>query len=354
MNKDKIKQDLETILQTVHDHPKKMEVKEEKKKFSFACPVCGDSQKDVSRKRAHILFDKAEPYFYCHHECGAMSIQKFFNHFGVEWKEDIFEFFQAPVAMQTKYSYDPKLMALQEISRLGVPIMDVMRAFSLQNIKEGDEAYEYIAKRDLLHVAHYMAYSPKWKRLIIFNTLTEPDFEKQPSLEGMKIYRSAKVIGFQARDITGQDSTKYLTYSLERIRTECGLDYRVKKGCEDYVKTLANTYYSTHINPHKPMLVVEGPIDALLLPNCMALTGAAKTNWNLDRNPMAQYIFDNDEAGRKKQTEVWTRHSKTTKIFDWVGLCKQIGTDSVKDINDIWSHCKQTEQPMPDLNKYLT
>lgn len=353
MNRDTITQKVEQILISTHDHPKKHIIKDEKKKLTFACPVCGDSEKDMGRKRAHILFDKAEPYFYCHHECGALSLPKFFNQFGVEYKEDVFEFFQGPVTIKSKLSYDPKIMALSEISRLSVHIMDVMRAFGLQNIKPGDEAYQYLESRDLLHVAHYMAYSPKWKRIIIFNTLTEPDFEKQYGPKGERIIRSAKVVGFQARDITGKDSTKYLTYSLERIRTECGLDYKPKRGCDDYIKIMANTYYSTHINPYEPILVVEGPIDALLLPNCMALTGAAKTNWNLNKNANAQYIFDNDEAGKKKATEVWTKWPETTKIFDWIRLCKQIGNDTVKDINDVWSHCKRNGIEMPDLNKFL-
>ena len=116
---------------------------------------------------------------------------------------------------------------------------------------------------------------------------------------------------------------------------------------------MANTYYSTMINPHEPMLVVEGPLDALLLPNCMALTGVTKTNKKLNLNPNAQYIFDNDETGKRKQTELWTDYNQTTKCFDWAGLCKQIETDDVKDINDVWSHCKRNGIEFPDLNKFF-
>ena len=351
--RDKIKSEVEKILQTAHSHPKKMEVKVEKDKFSFACPVCGDSEKDVSRKRAHILFNRSEPYFHCHHECGSMSMHKFYQHFGMQYVDDVFDFFSGPIKVKQKYTYDPKLMALTEISRLSVHIMDVMRAFGLQNIKPDDDAYKYLESRNILHLAHHMAYSPKMKRLIIFNTLAEPDYEQQPGPNGMRLLRSAKVVGFQGRDITGKQDVKYLTWSLEKIVGQCGLQWNPKRGCEDYIRLMANTYYSTHVNPHKPMLVVEGPIDALLLPNCMALTGASKTNKNLDQNPMAQYIFDNDETGKKKSTQLWTTNQQTTKIFDWSSICKQYNNDKIKDINDLWSHCKQTNQEFPDVNKFF-
>lgn len=351
--RDKIQLDLEQILQSTHGHAKKMEVKVEKEKFTFACPVCGDSEKDVSRKRAHVLFNRAEPYFHCHHECGSMSMSKFFGHFGVKYVDDVFDFFSGPIKVKQKYTYDPKLMALSEISRLSKHIIEVMRAFRLQNIKPGDDAYKYLESRDLLHVAQYMAYSPSMRRLIIFNTLDEPHYEKQWDETGSKLWRSCQIVGFQARDITGQDKTKYLTYSLEKIVGKCGGIWNPKRGCEDYIRLMAGTYYSTHVNPHKPILVVEGPIDALLLPNCMALTGASKTNKKLDLNPNAQYIFDNDSTGKRKSTELWTRHPNTNKVFDWAGISNAYGTDTIKDINDLWSHCKRSGLEFPDLNKYF-
>ena len=48
MVQDKIIQDVEDILISTHAHPKKHVIKVEKDKLSFACPLCGDSQKDMS------------------------------------------------------------------------------------------------------------------------------------------------------------------------------------------------------------------------------------------------------------------------------------------------------------------
>jgi len=353
MNREGIRADLEKILQTAHSHPKKMVIKESKDTFNIACPLCGDSNNDMNLKRARIIFTKAEPYFHCHHECGTRSMDQLYREFGMEYKGEVFDFFTGPITVKTKLKYDPKKVAMFEISRLALDVYDVMKCYGLTNIKKDSEAYEYLANRNLEHLTEYMAWSEKWKRICIFNPISEPAIEKQYGPKGERYLRSMKVLGFQARDITGKQSAKYLTYSLEKLYGDLELEYKPKKGCESYIKLMANTYFSTLINPHKPMYVVEGPLDALLLDNCMAITGVSKTNKTLDRNPMAQYIFDNDEAGRAKQTEKWSNYPESTRVFDWQGIMKHYKTTTIKDINDLWSHCKQTGQEMPDVNKYL-
>jgi len=345
--------DVEQILAQVHQHPQKLKVKSEKNKLSFACPVCGDSNKDMNRKRAHILFDKSEPYFYCHHECGGMSMSRFYKHFNKEWKSEEFSFFTGPIQAKGSYRYDPKVMAMHEISRMSIDVYDVMKYFGLNNIKKDSAAFKYLERRNLHHLTEWMAWSEKWQRICIFNPICEPTIKKGWGPDGTRYLRSMRVLGFQARDITGTQSAKYLTFSLEKIYGKMGLKWNPKPGTEDYIKLMSNTYYSTLINPYETMLITEGPLDALLLPNAMAITGVAKTNPKLDRNPLAQYIFDNDASGRKKQSEQWSKHGDTTKIFDWESIVRDFGADGIKDINDLWSHCIKTGHEFPDVKKYL-
>ena len=143
-------------------------------------------------------------------------MSKFYGHFNKKYVGDVFDFFSGPVTVKSKLRYDPKVMALSEISRLSLHINDVIDAFKFKHIRRGDPAYIYLESRDLLHLAEYMAWAPQWNRLIIFNTLSEPHFEKQYNEKGEYITRSAKVVGFQARDITGTQSSKYLTYSFRK------------------------------------------------------------------------------------------------------------------------------------------
>lgn len=350
MNNKDLKQKLQQVLDQAHQDHEKMQIKETKSGYNFACPHCGDSYTQLTKKRAHILTDKAEPYFFCHHECGPMSLEDFFRPFGITPPvEDVFTFFDKPVKIPQRFKYDPKEMALSEISRLAVPIETVERTFGLLRIDESTPCWDYICSRNLQDHVEYLRYWPRLDRLVILNTLHEPEAQRCWNETGYYIETRSNVIGFQARSLNGSDP-KYLTYSLEKIRGESGLDYRVKAGCEDYVKSLSNTYYSTHADWTEQVLIVEGPIDALFVPNGIALTGSTKRHKGLDGNPNCLYLFDNDEAGKKKQFEKAQYCNKPG--YNWVGLQKDIG-GNVKDINDIINHCAETEQPIPQLKNYF-
>ena len=347
-------QELETKLQEVldktHDNPQKMVIKKSKAGFNFACPVCGDSDTQTAKKRAHILTDKAEPYFYCHHECGPMDLHKFFSHFGITPpKEDIFTFFDAPVKVKSSYKYNPKEMALLEIGRLAVPIDTVEKTYRLLRIDESMSCWDYVCSRNLQDHLEYLRYWPERNRLVVLNTLNPPEPEMCWDESGYYPVTKCDVIGFQARAL-GPDNIKYLTYSLEKICGESGLGYRPKPGCEDYVKSLGNTYYSTHVDWDQDVYILEGPLDSLFVKNSIALTGSTKRHKGLDSNPRCLYLFDNDKAGKSKQNEKRTYYKKP--IFNWNGLCKTIGVE-VKDWNDVVNHCITSNSTIPQIKDYF-
>ena len=147
---EKIKQTLQRILITHHWNEGKQKIKESKTGLNFACPKCGDSYKDSTKKRAWILTDKAEPYFYCHHECGGSSLKAFFEEFGETWDDDAaFDFFAGPIKVKPKYNYDPKQMALSEVSRLAVPIDYIIKGFGAQRIDEKHPIWDYLVSRNI-------------------------------------------------------------------------------------------------------------------------------------------------------------------------------------------------------------
>jgi hypothetical protein len=348
---DKIKEELQQILDQTHVHEKKREIKETKNSYQFSCPVCGDSTKDVSRKRAHILFDKANPYFYCHHECGGMSMEKFYSHFNMKWvEEEDFGFFTTPIKSTPKLKYDVREESLREIGRLAVPVDLLIEGFGMTRIDENHAEWQYLVSRNLQQYKDYFLYWPKNHRLVILNTIDEPELEQRWNKDGYYTVSSCRVIGFQARGL-GNHKLKYITYTLEKLRGELGLEYKVKRGCEDNVKLLSQVFYSTHIDWTQDVLITEGPLDALFLDNSISLTGATKSISKLDQNYLCQYIFDNDNTGKEKQFEKVKKFQK--QGYNWVGLCKQIGCDTVKDINDVVNHCVNTNQPIPKFKEYL-
>lgn len=353
MKNDKIKEDLQHILDQTHYHDRKREIKETKNSYQFACPVCGDSTKDADKKRAHVLFDKANPYFYCHHECGGMSMERFYSHFNMKYveAEDSFDFFVGPVKRQKKLKYDVREESLREISRLSVPLEYLIEGFGMTRIDENHPQWQYLVSRNLQKYKDYFLYWPSKHRLVILNTLHEPEEVRKWNENGYYTQTTCEVIGFQARGL-GNHSVKYITYTLEKLRGELSLPYKVKPGCEDNVKLLSQVFYSTHVDWQRQVLITEGPIDALFLENSISLTGASKSVSKLDQNYLCQYIFDNDETGKEKQFE---KHQKwpNKMIYNWRGICKQLGTESIKDINDVVNHCVKHNIDIPKFEDYL-
>ncbi len=349
---DKIKEPLQRILAKSHWHTSKQSIKENKHGLNFACPVCGDSDKDTTKKRAWILTDKAEPYFFCHHECGGMSLPNFFKHFGETYEvSERNDFFLTPVKAKPKWKYDPKQMALTEISRLAVPLKTIIETFGAERIDENHPEWNYLVQRNLQDYKDYFLYWPSKHRLIILNTVEEPYTVRKWNQDGYYTDIDCNVIGFQARGL-GNHQVKYITYTLEKIRGECGLDYRPAPGTEDYVKVLSQVFFSTHVDWEDTVLITEGPIDALFLENSIALTGASKRHDKIDINYHCQYIFDNDTTGLEQQKDKAIKYPNK-QIFSWKRLCKQIGNSDVKDINDVVNHCVKSGIPIPKFKEYF-
>ena len=146
---------------------------------------------------------------------------------------------------------------------------------------------------------------------------------------------------------------KYITYTLEKLCAELSLPYRPKPGTEEFIKKLSQTFFSTHVDWSSEVLITEGALDALFLPNSIALSGATKSNSKIDENYLCQFIFDNDETGKKEQVAKTIKNQKS--MFNWQGLCNDIGADplKIKDINDVVNFCKSNNITIPNYKEYL-
>lgn len=347
-----IKEKLNQVLLKTHWHENKHKILESKSGYNFACPMCGDSDKDTTKKRAWILTDKAEPYFFCHHECGGWSTEKFFKHFGIKYEQpEGNDFFTGPVKVKPHYRYDARHMAMSEVSNLAVSIDTILETFKCQRIDENHPQWSYLVSRNLQEHKHYFLYWPEKHRLIILNTLNEPSLENQWDEFGIKQVSNPKVIGFQARGL-GNHKVRYITYTLEKIRGEAGLSYRPKPGTEDYVKVMSQVFFSTHVQWDDLVLITEGPIDALFLPNSISISGASKRYDKMDANYHCQYIFDNDSTGIQKQKEKCVKWPNK-QMYNWKRLLNSIGTTGLKDINDVVNYCQENGIDKPEFKDYL-
>ena len=265
--------------------------------------------------------------------------------------EDLGDFFQSPINVKPTYRYDPREMALTQISQLAVPVSYIEEGYGCERIDPTHKVWSYLESRNLQQYSEYFRYWPKWNRLIILNTVEAPELERRWNADGYYDEVHCSVIGFQARSLDGK-TPKYLTYTLEKICAEISMPYKPKPGTEEMIKKLSNTFFSTHVDWTSQVVITEGPLDALFIDNAIGLSGATKTNAKLDNNYLCQYLFDNDTTGRREQTNKAIKFQKA--MFDWKSLLNDIECDEqLKDWNDVVNHCKKSDITLPELNKYF-
>lgn len=80
---DFIKEKIKDVLKNAHADPRKHNIKDFNDRINFACPICGDSNKDPNKKRANIY--KGNPLFMvCFNDGCRASVTNLFNRYNVQ------------------------------------------------------------------------------------------------------------------------------------------------------------------------------------------------------------------------------------------------------------------------------
>ena len=245
--------------------------------FNCSCPVCGDSQKKLSKARGYFLL-KNNSYFYCCHNCQVkMSLSYFLKTmFPLYYQEYVLE----------KYKDKNCEIKLEEVKNTPVvlKVMSTKNAQSIDVLPDAHYAKQYIKARmvpeDKFSLLYYTS---------DFAKLTEELFPSQ--YDNLKsddarivipfFDNEGRVIGLQGRSLDGDNSLRYVTV---RASKDTNLIYGTER-----------------LDLSKKVLVVEGPIDSLFLPNCVAVASS-----DLERSlkvvpNIKDYILVFDNEPRNKE-----------------------------------------------------
>jgi len=280
-------------------------------KLNFRCPICGDSKKNPRKKRGYIYVnDKGTLMYHCFN-CGYhTSFRTFLKENYPEYYRDyIKELFQNTKKQKAKeitkedislFKTESSLNGLTHISKLP----SIHRAkYYLESRKIPVKKFE----KYLYYTDYFLAWhkgeeikenTPLDERLVLVA------FDKDGKTPILATGRALK---------KGQEP-KYLTHKFNDSKLKIwGLD---------------------RVNPKKTILITEGIIDAMFLPNSLAMLGGfidLKALEELFPNSKFIFVLDNEPHNRNTVNNMIKVIQAGHRLFFW----DKIDPKEIKDINDM-------------------
>lgn len=165
----------------------------------------------------------------------------------------------------------------RDVKPLFVKIDGLTKISSLQN---DHPAKAYVVKRKIPFEQHFrMFYTPKYMHWV--NTVLPKKFPEtalkydEPRLVIPFFDSSGRMFAAQGRSLKEKSSLRYITVVFD--------------------ETMPRIFGIDKYNPTKDVFIVEGPIDSLFAPNCVALAGG--DNSDIERvvtKKNAVFVFDNE------------------------------------------------------------
>ena len=266
--------------------------------YNFRCPLCGDSQKQKNKARGYIYAKKADANYKCHN-CGASTT--FSNLLKTLdptlYKQYIFEKFQTRNTGKGSIFEEPKLEFKKPVFR---------KKLDLPKASEVKIAKQYLENRKLDPTKFY--YTDKFKEWTNTQKQTFDYIGKDEPRIIIPMYDTEqKMIGFQGRSLI-PNSVKYITIMIDEEAPKIyGLD---------------------KINKEKPIYIIEGPFDASLVENSIAMCGADVDIGSLGWSDYI-WVYDNEPRSREITDRIRKTLDRGDKVVIWPTSIEE------KDVNDM-------------------
>ena len=276
--------------------------------WNFRCPICGDSQKNQNKRRGFI-YEKQNKYFYRCHNCDyGTSFNKFLEKVNPALhKEYLTERYKEkqsePTVIIPKFNFTPKFNhVLQGLS-------------TIDSLSDKHPAKFYLRKRKIpekyFNKLYYCTRFKEWTNKIIPNKFQSLK-QDTPRLVIPFFDGDNNIIGYQGRSFDPKDQCKYITIKLQ------GVDNLI--------------YGQERIDNNKTQYCVEGPLDSLFLPNCLAIAGLNFKGLTV-KNVI---VLDNEKRNKQIKEALHKLIMTGYSVCIWPDNIKE------KDINDMIMSGKTT------------
>ena len=314
------------------NNPQKRKISVLHNRISFAAPCCGDSATNNTKKRGNIILDGKYAFMYKCFNCGTyMPVSEFLSRYGQRLSLDtlasITEQRSAMMSSSIDSSISTSIYDIDLIESLAIDRNTFRDMFRLTECSSPCKGREYLFSRCQYDMTKFM-YSVETDKLFILN-----------------LTPSGKIFGFQVRRFG--NGPKYKTYSLQKIH-----EMILKDGVNvpDDINTLSMLFNILLISYNTPVTVTEGPLDAFLIKNSIALCGAGK---NLKFPFNHRYLFDDDKTGREHAMDK-LREGHTVFLWTLFRNTLYIEKRPKWDFNDIVIHCKKNNIKIPNLSDFFS
>jgi hypothetical protein len=331
---------VEKIQSKIYTGPKS-EVRIYRDRIAVACPYCGDSENEY-KKRGNLYWKTLQ--YHCYNG-GCSKKHTTLVNFLKDFDEPI----------KNIQDLDFYLDYIQS-HRVAVESKDYLQLGVFENLKKYSISREdYKSKLKLIEPnknMKSMAYlKSRFMHGRIRNFLFDPN---KNELHILNLTPTDLIIGLQTRKIVGYSKNKYISYTIEKLNNIV-LDKSIDMEDEDITKmnTISLYFGIMSVDFTKPVTVFEGPMDAFLLSNSIALCGIDKPTEMFDEIPTVRYLFDNDAIGRKSMEAKLKRRKQ---VFMWNKLVRDFKVrEKVKDFNELVKYCWHNKnESIKNINDYFT
>lgn len=274
-----------------------------KQKFNFRCPLCGDSQKSKTKARGYVYPSDTGLRYKCHNCNRGFKFKTFLK----EVDHSLYEQYSLEWLAEFGHSSKPTIKFEHQIEKFDKRRMDKFEPLKLlkkvSQLSVGHVCREYVESRRLPRDTHYFLYwCPKfyhWINKYVPGKFSEETLAKD---EGRLVLpfidQNGYVVGCTGRSLAKDSKLRYVTIKFQDDAPKVfGLD---------------------RVDFKKEVLVVEGPIDSLFLPNCIAMAGSSADLSNLPLRDDTVFIFDNEPRNKDivKQIQAYIDSNRRVCIFE--------------------------------------
>jgi len=276
--------------------------------WNFRCPQCGDSHKSKSKARGYVYRKKTDLFFKCHN-CGVgqsvgnliKDLDPFLH------KQYIMERYRAGETGKRKskapeFKFETPTFKPKE-TNIDLP--------SIESLPKEHYARVYCEGRTIpQQFMDKIFYAEDFKNWAL--SVCQVDYSnlmgKEPRLVIPFFDRDNQLIGAQGRALQ-ESKVRYVTVKVH----------------EDAPKVFGLERW----NSDQHTYLVEGPIDSLFLPNCLAMAGADMSDLSILDNTKTTLIFDNEPRNFQIVRSMIKSLQDGWKIVIWPNSI------TCKDINDM-------------------